>query len=183
MIKVLDHLCFHKCSLDYAYEESHFRENILNCDFLCCFNLAGPEDAPKVCYKCKKWGHLSRDWPEHSDDSSNRRANGAIDKPGVGLVDSTSETDKVAMEEDIHEIGEEDKEKLNDLDWESIAYRYSLICRACLWVQSYKYHVKVIPGTVKEGKGISFSHIYPSLGSYCSCYICLVRGVRGEPCF
>jgi hypothetical protein len=50
----------------------------------------------------------------------------------VGLVDSTSETDKVAMEEDIHEIGEEEKEKLNDLDWESIAYRYSLICRACL---------------------------------------------------
>jgi hypothetical protein len=40
--------------------------------------------------------------------------------------------DKVAMEEDIHEIGEEEKEKLNDLDWESTAYRYSLICRACL---------------------------------------------------
>jgi len=46
-------------------------------------------------------------------------------------------------------------------------------------VQSYKYHVKVIPGTVKKGKGISFSHIFPSLGSYCSCYICLVGGGGG----
>ncbi|KAJ6318109.1 hypothetical protein OIU76_013620 [Salix suchowensis] len=135
-------------------------------------SITGPEDALKVCYKCKKVGHLSRDCPEHPDDSLNRRADGAVDKSHVSLVDSTSEVDRVAMEEeDIHEIGEEERERLNDLDFltgnplpiDILSYAVP-VCGPYNAVQSYKYRVKIIPGTVKKGKAAKtamnlFSHM------------------------
>ena len=107
-------------------------------------------------------GHLSRDCPEHPDDSLNSRADGAVDKSHVSLADSTSEMDRVAMEEeDIHEIGEEERERLNELDFltgnplpiDILSYAVP-VCGPYNAVQSYKYRVKVIPGTVKKGKGI-----------------------------
>ncbi|KAB5544616.1 hypothetical protein DKX38_012728 [Salix brachista] len=135
-------------------------------------SITGPEDALKVCYKCKKVGHLSRDCPEHPDDSLNSRADGAVDKSHVSLVDSTSEVDRVAMEEeDIHEIGEEERERLNDLDFltgnplpiDILSYAVP-VCGPYNAVQSYKYRVKIIPGTVKKGKAAKtamnlFSHM------------------------
>ncbi|KAJ6429582.1 hypothetical protein OIU84_021060 [Salix udensis] len=135
-------------------------------------STTGPEDALKVCYKCKKVGHLSRDCPEHPDDSLNSRADGAVDKSHVSLVDSTSEVDRVAMEEeDIHEIGEEERERLNDLDFltgnplpiDILSYAVP-VCGPYNAVQSYKYRVKIIPGTVKKGKAAKtamnlFSHM------------------------
>ncbi|KAF9677179.1 hypothetical protein SADUNF_Sadunf08G0081000 [Salix dunnii] len=135
-------------------------------------SVTGPEDALKVCYKCKKAGHLSRDCPEHPDDSLNSRADGAVDKSHVSLADSTSEMDRVAMEEeDIHEIGEEERERLNDLDYltgnplpnDILSYAVP-VCGPYNAVQSYKYRVKVIPGTVKKGKAAKtamnlFSHM------------------------
>jgi len=82
----------------------------------------------------------------------------------VGLVDSTSEMDKVAMEEDIHEIGEEEKEKLNDLDWESTAYRYSLICRACLCSAVIQIPREGYSWNCKKRKGYLFSSYFPVIG-------------------
>lgn len=120
----------------------------------------------------------------------NSRADGAVDKSHVSLVDSTSEeVDRVAMEEeDIHEIGEEEKERLNDLDYltgnplpiDILSYAVP-VCGPYSAVQSYKYRVKVIPGTVKKGKGIFsfFSYLSQSLGSYCSCYACPRLGGSG----
>ncbi|XP_068333314.1 uncharacterized protein [Pyrus communis] len=131
-----------------------------------------PVDAPKICYKCKKVGHLSRDCPEHQDGTLHSHANGGVeDDPPVGLDKSTSEVDKVTMEEDdIHEIGEEEKEKLNDVDYltgnplPSDILLYAVpVCGPYSSVQSYKYHVKIVPGSVKRGKAAKtamnlFSH-------------------------
>ncbi|KAH9683984.1 CCHC-type domain-containing protein [Citrus sinensis] len=126
-----------------------------------------PVDAPKVCYKCKKAGHLSKDCKEHPDDSSH----GVEDNPCVGL-DETAEMDKVAMEEeDIHEIGEEEKGRLNDVDYltgnplpSDILLYVIPVCGPYSAVQSYKYRVKIIPGTAKKGKAAKtamnlFSHM------------------------
>nr|KYP36314.1 Serologically defined colon cancer antigen 1 isogeny [Cajanus cajan] len=117
---------------------------------------SGPSDAPKICYKCKKAGHLSRDSEENSKMT-------AID---------TSQADRVAMEEDdIHEIGEEEKEKLNDVDYltgnplpNDILLYAVPVCGPYNAVQSYKYRVKIIPGPAKKGKAAKtamnlFSHM------------------------
>lgn len=126
------------------------------------FNLAGPEDAPKVCYKCKKVGHLSKDCEEHPDDSSRGHSNGRVEDNPHSALDYTVEMDKVAMEEeDIHEIGEEEKGRLNDVDYltgnplPSDILLYAVpVCGPYGAVQSYKYRVKIIPGTAKKGKGM-----------------------------
>lgn len=111
-------------------------------------------DASKICYKCKKAGHTSRECPEQPD--------GKIEK----------EMDRVTMEEDdIHEIGEEEKEKLNDVDYltgnplPSDVLLYAVpVCGPYNAVQSYKYRVKIIPGSLKKGKAAKtamnlFSHM------------------------
>lgn len=75
------------------------------------------------------------------------------------------EVDKVTMEEDdIHEIGEDEKEKLNDVDYltgnplPSDILLYAVpVCGPYNALQSYKYRVKITPGTAKKGKGIRSS--------------------------
>ncbi|KAI4303092.1 hypothetical protein MLD38_038763 [Melastoma candidum] len=133
------------------------------------------EDAQKICYKCKKSGHLSRDCPEHQGDNASQSShtNGA-DEDGNDLPpkDALSEADKITMEEDdIHEIADEEKEKLNDVDYltgnpliSDILLYAVPVCGPYSAVQSYKYRVKIIPGTLKKGKAAKtamnlFSHI------------------------
>ncbi|XP_031252959.1 nuclear export mediator factor NEMF [Pistacia vera] len=120
----------------------------------------GSEDAPKICYKCKKVGHLSRDCKEHPDHASNGRANSGVERNSHAGMDDTAEMDRVAMEEDdIHEIGEEEKGRLNDVDYltgnplpNDILLYAVPVCGPYSAVQSYKYRVKIIPGTAKKGK-------------------------------
>ncbi|BFG14879.1 hypothetical protein CerSpe_011530 [Prunus speciosa] len=132
----------------------------------------GPEDAPKICYRCKKPGHLSRDCQEHQDDSLHSHANVGVEDDPPDLDKSASELDKVTIEEDdIHEIGEEEKEKLNDVDYltgnplPSDILLYAVpVCGPYSSVQSYKYRVKITPGSVKRGKAAKtamnlFSHM------------------------
>ncbi|XP_074347240.1 uncharacterized protein LOC141686080 [Apium graveolens] len=103
----------------------------------------GPDVTTKICYKCKKAGHLSRDCQ--------------------GLQDEAE--DRLAMEEDdINEIGEDEKEKLNDVDnltgnpLPNDILLYAVpVCGPYNALQSYKYRVKIIPGTSKRGKAAKMS--------------------------
>lgn len=80
-------------------------------------------------------------------------------RPTLDLGDT--EADRVAMEEeDIHEIGEDEKEKLNDVDYltgtplpNDILFYAVPVCGPYSALQSYKYRVKLVPGTSKRGKG------------------------------
>ncbi|KAI3743653.1 hypothetical protein L1987_61364 [Smallanthus sonchifolius] len=104
---------------------------------------SGNEDATKRCYKCKKVGHLAKDCQEDS--------NG---------IDRVNEAERMAMEEDdIKEIGEDEKEKLNEVDYltgvplpNDILLYAVPVCAPYAAIQSYKYRVKIIPGTAKKGK-------------------------------
>ncbi|CAA3007398.1 nuclear export mediator factor NEMF-like [Olea europaea var. sylvestris] len=84
--------------------------------------------------------------------------------------------ERVTMEEDdIHEIGEEEKGKLNDVDYltgnslpNDILLYAVPVCGPYSAVQSYKYRVK-IPGTLKKGKAAKaainlFNHIPEATG-------------------
>jgi hypothetical protein len=64
-------------------------------------------------------------------------------------------------EDDIQELGDEEKEKLIDLDYltrnplPSDILLYAVpACAPYNALQTYKYRVKITPGTAKKGKGI-----------------------------
>ncbi|XAR49726.1 hypothetical protein NMG60_11033008 [Bertholletia excelsa] len=67
------------------------------------------EDDTRICYRCRKAGHLSRDCQEHPDESIYGHSSVQLeDNPRSGFS-HTMEMGKIVMEEDdIHGIGEED---------------------------------------------------------------------------
>ncbi|GKB24763.1 nuclear export mediator factor NEMF [Tanacetum coccineum] len=89
------------------------------------------------------------------DEAGQERANGRR-----GDDDTLDDADKIAMEEDdIKEIGEDEKEKLTDVDYltgnplpNDILMYVVPVCAPYTTLQSYKYRVKIIPGTTKKGK-------------------------------
>ncbi|XP_004229033.1 uncharacterized protein [Solanum lycopersicum] len=131
----------------------------------------GIEDAAKICYKCKKAGHLSRDCQENADESLQNTSNGGDPHSLTNVGNAANDRDRIVMEEDIHEIGEEEREKLNDVDYltgnplpNDILLYAVPVCGPYNAVQSYKYRVKLVPGTVKRGKAAKtamnlFSHM------------------------
>ncbi|XP_077218193.1 zinc knuckle (CCHC-type) family protein [Tasmannia lanceolata] len=142
--------------------------------------VTGQHDSSKVCYKCKKVGHLSRDCQEHLDGTDpstvgiDKQVSGDVreDLPEADLDNTPNDMDRTAFEEDdIHEIGEEEKEKLNDIDYltgnplsNDILLYAVPVCGPYNALQTYKYRVKITPGTAKKGKAAKtamnlFSHM------------------------
>lgn len=83
----------------------------------------------------------------------------------------------VMDEDDIHELGDEEKEKLIDLDYltgipvASDILLYAVpVCAPYNALQTYKYRVKITPGTAKKGKGIFYSFLNMEVTTFCASY-------------
>uniref|UniRef100_A0A0E0EMT4 CCHC-type domain-containing protein n=1 Tax=Oryza meridionalis TaxID=40149 RepID=A0A0E0EMT4_9ORYZ len=119
----------------------------------------GEDDRSKICYKCKKSGHLSRDCPESTSEMDPADVNVGRAKDGMDRSSAPAGSSVTMDEDDIHELGDEEKEKLIDLDYltgnplPSDILLYAVpVCAPYNALQAYKYRVKITPGTAKKGK-------------------------------
>lgn len=117
--------------------------------------MISQQDAPKICYKCKKLGHLSRDCPELTGSKNFR-----YDTTEYSYNELDNEMDKVTMDEEgIHELEDGEKQKLNDVDYltgnplpNDILLYAVPVSAPYNALQTYKYRVKITPGSAKKGK-------------------------------
>ncbi|KAH9318701.1 hypothetical protein KI387_020470, partial [Taxus chinensis] len=130
---------------------------------------AGEPEFVKICYKCKKSGHVARDCPG-SIEEVNEPVMSLSQQNSTGMTEvdpeenlgrkTLSESERMTFEEDdIHELAEDEKEKLTELDTltgnplpNDILLYAVPVCAPYNALQSYKYRVKITPGTAKKGK-------------------------------
>ena len=79
----------------------------------------------------------------------------------MGTITASAGGNGPLDEDDVQEIGDEEKEKLIDLDYltgnplPSDILLYAVpVCAPYNALQTYKYRVKITPGTAKKGKGM-----------------------------
>lgn len=125
---------------------------------LCCYT--DENNSSKICFKCKKAGHLSKDCQERNVEPKQTNGNASGDSVNAPNKGNGEINIAATEDDDIPEIGEEEREKLNDLDYftgnplPSDILLYAVpVCGPYNALQTYKYRVKITPGTAKKGKG------------------------------
>lgn len=108
----------------------------------------------KICYKCKKLGHVARDCPIALHDPKDPELEHSVDMNAADL-------EKIAImhEENIIELGDNEKDKLTELDSltgkpvaDDILLYAVPVCGPYNALHGYKYRVKLTPGSSKRGK-------------------------------
>lgn len=112
-------------------------------------------DQSKICYKCKRSGHVAKDCPLSALDVKVSEFQGSLDK--TAAVD-LAQIDSIA-EESALELADDEKEKLTELDLltakpytDDILLYAVPVCGPYNALQGYKYRVKLTPGSAKRGK-------------------------------
>ncbi|KAJ3681327.1 hypothetical protein LUZ60_015816 [Juncus effusus] len=99
------------------------------------------DESTKICYKCKKTGHLARDCKESPAENSESPAGNLDDEDGANVNNETE--DKLTNDLDL----------LTGCPVSNDVLLYAVpVCGPYNALQNYKYRVKITPGTAKKGK-------------------------------
>lgn len=118
-------------------------------------------DRLKICYKCKRSGHVAKDCPLFTPNAKYPEGQQPLETVSEDQTNIERIDDENALE-----LADDEKEKLSELDsltakpYADDILLYAVpICGPYNALQGYKYRVKLTPGTAKRGKGMFCFHL------------------------
>lgn len=111
-------------------------------------------DRMKICYKCKRSGHVAKDCPLFAPNADHPE----VQQPLEMTSELSAQNDKFDDEGTL-DLADDEKEKLSELDsltakpyTDDILLYAVPVCGPYNALQGYKYRVKLTPGNAKRGK-------------------------------